>query len=269
MDKLMIHGYDALAMRMNLVPTTFQHQRKKDLCPVTARSCTFKKYDGCCVPTLGKIVFAQFWSKAEPINAFTVHGLWPSDCRTGQFPPNGCGDISSNTTINGAVQADPTLHQIMTTYWPTRSGTLWTDEWNKHGTCLSTVEPRCYGDEGPSDAIRYFKVSLALYSQFDIMAELPSHIVPGGNYTKQDFFAALPRWSDSLGLYCQNRELTEIRFSLFGRPNHQFSLRSKASDGSCPDTFLFPAKRTRPANRQAPHRANSAPGARNVHDELR
>ncbi|KAJ9068030.1 Ribonuclease T2 precursor (RNase T2) [Entomophthora muscae] len=272
MDKFMLHGYDALVMRQNLFPTSVLKKSKDENCPLTARSCTFKRHGGCCVPTLGRIVFSQIWDPYEPIDAFTIHGLWPSDCRTGQAPPNGCGEPSSIASISAAVQVDPTLHQVMSTYWPSKSGSLWANEWNKHGTCLSTVETRCYdNDSHPNDAIRYFKVSLSLYSQFDIMEELrPKKIVPGNNYTRKDFFNAMSHWKGSVGLYCRSNELSEIRFALFGRPKHQFAFRPKPNDGSCPDEFLFPIKRSRKPIKQNPPKSKPDPSVVHYrHDELK
>lgn len=37
----------------------------------------------------------------------------------------------------------------MNTYWlPNRGSTenFWEHEWNKHGTCVNTLAPSCYGD---------------------------------------------------------------------------------------------------------------------------
>jgi len=45
----------------------------------------------------------------------------------------------------------------MEEYWQPNSGTLehfWEHEWNKHGTCVNTLAPGCYGDDyQPGDEV--------------------------------------------------------------------------------------------------------------------
>lgn len=51
---------------------------------------------------------------------------------------------------------------------------LWIHEWNKHGTCISTLEPRCYPDYVPQqEVVTYFQKTV------DLFLKLPSHEVRG------------------------------------------------------------------------------------------
>ncbi|KAJ9084596.1 Ribonuclease T2 precursor (RNase T2) [Entomophthora muscae] len=203
MDKLDFflynHGYQNDDLRLNFVPevSPLLHGKLEDECPDHARTCKMRKYDGCCVPELRELVFSQFWDKRQSIDASTIHGLWPSDCRTGYAPPTGCRTTNIRAEdVKTAVYLDSGFKEVMETYWPTRNARLWANEWNKHGTCLSTVESRCYlNDFEWNEMIRYFTVTLSLYTQFDIMQELSTHgVYPGANYTASDFFHAIPQW---------------------------------------------------------------------------
>lgn len=64
------------------------------------------------------------------------------------------------------------LLDYMSEYWKDFRGddaNLWQHEWNKHGTCVSTLEPRCYKDQLPQqDVVDYFDRTV------DVFKELPT-----------------------------------------------------------------------------------------------
>lgn len=63
----------------------------------------------------------------------------------------------------------------MTAYWKDFRGDdpdLWEHEWNKHGTCISTLETKCYMDYYPQqEVVDYFDKTV------EIFQKLPSYQV--------------------------------------------------------------------------------------------
>lgn len=61
------------------------------------------------------------------------------------------------------------LVDYMSDYWKDFRGddaNLWEHEWNKHGTCVSTLEPKCYDEYIPQqDVIDYFDKAVEIYKQ--------------------------------------------------------------------------------------------------------
>jgi Ribonuclease T2 family len=56
----------------------------------------------------------------------------------------------------------------MRAYWKGIAGDehLWQHEWSKHGTCVSTLEPRCYGDSRyreTEEVVDYFAKAVELF----------------------------------------------------------------------------------------------------------
>lgn len=86
----------------------------------------------------------------------------------------------------------------MTTYWKDFRGddeNLWAHEWNKHGTCVSTLSPSCYPSYNPQqEVLDYFQSAVSLYQtlpSYEWLAE--AGIVPSNTatYTKAQIQDAL------------------------------------------------------------------------------
>ncbi|PBP27108.1 Ribonuclease Rh-like protein [Diplocarpon rosae] len=56
------------------------------------------------------------------------------------------------------------LFDYMNTYWKDYQGddeTFWEHEWNKHGTCINTLEPKCYsGYTGQEEVVDFFEAAI-------------------------------------------------------------------------------------------------------------
>lgn len=55
----------------------------------------------------------------------------------------------------------------MQTYWKDYQGddaSLWSHEWNKHGTCVSTLETQCYDSYvSQQEVVDYFDVAVEVF----------------------------------------------------------------------------------------------------------
>jgi len=60
------------------------------------------------------------------------------------------------------------LLTYMEEYWQPNSGTLehfWQHEWNKHGTCVNTLAPSCYGEgyQAGDEVVDYFAKAVEVF----------------------------------------------------------------------------------------------------------
>lgn len=163
--------------------------------------------DLCCFESPGGVVLlTQFWDYSPttgPVEEFTIHGLWPDNCdgSYGQY----C-DPSLEITNPGQIvkQFDEGLYEEMTKIWKDESGndeSLWYHEYNKHGTCYSTLKPECYGHDtvdpnDREDVYDYYKTTVNLHKQYTTFEWLVAEgIVPSANatYTLQEVQDALTK----------------------------------------------------------------------------
>ncbi|KAG0354700.1 ribonuclease T2-like [Podila minutissima] len=107
-----------------------------------------------------------------PKNEFTLHGLWPDKC--GGSWVEHCDRGRERDDVKGSLMRTD-IYNDMNKYWPSykptprqpNNGAFWTQEWNKHGTCVSTLDPSC-GYEGDRDLHAYFNKTLALRKKYNI-----------------------------------------------------------------------------------------------------
>ncbi|KAG0086992.1 Ribonuclease T2 precursor (RNase T2) [Podila epicladia] len=83
-------------------------------------------------------------------------------------------------------------------YWPSYNPSprrpnynkFWSEEWGKHGTCVSTLGPNCMGKD--MAVYSYFDKSLKLREEYDIYAALAAHnITPGDTYPVDKVISAI------------------------------------------------------------------------------
>ncbi|KAI1625544.1 ribonuclease T2 [Exophiala viscosa] len=210
-------------------------------------SCPFpppRSIDSCCLnhPS-GHFLQTQFWDTAPalgPNTSWTIHGLWPDLCAGGfdQF----CDDARSHEDIRAVLQSiNPTITRdllaYMDAYWLSLDGRdnhLWSHEWNKHGTCISTLDPGCYADENPDLAVLdYFVHATSLFQTLDTFSVLAeAGILPSDHerYSLSELEEAVEFSPHGypVTFRCHSGELNEVwyHFSVKG------SLRNNYDDGT-------------------------------------
>lgn len=163
-----------------------------------------------------------------------------------------CDQNRQYTNITAILQEKaPGTLQTMQTYWKDYQGddeSFWEHEFGKHGTCISTLEPRCYGaGYAPTDEVPdYFGRAVSLFQT------LPTHdllsaagIVPSATqtYTLAAIKAALAAGHDghAVVVRCSSAgELNELWYHFHVRGSVQsgdFTAVDPVGSGdTCPST---------------------------------
>lgn len=139
----------------------------------------------------------------------------------------------------------------METFWKDAAGDdegFWEHEFNKHGTCMSTLEPACYADyETGGEAVDYFKRTVALFKTLPSYAWLEAAgVVPSETvtYTLAEVEGALAeRHGRDVVVNCnKDGELSEIWYHFNIRGSVQAGEFVPAvpvgSPSSCPETGI-------------------------------
>ncbi|CRL19300.1 Ribonuclease T2 [Penicillium camemberti] len=193
-------------------------------CPASEISCqaNYHGQDTCCFNYPGgQMLQTQFWDvdpALGPEDAWTIHGLWPDHCNGGfdQFCDSRRKYSNISLILVDAGRGD--LLEYMSEYWKDFRGddsNLWQHEWNKHGTCVSTLEPDCYADYLPQqEVVDYFDKTVEVYK------ELPTHeflanagIIPSQTrtYALADIEAALEQaHGNPVTIRCRGGAINEI-----------------------------------------------------------
>ncbi|KAE8421887.1 ribonuclease T2-like protein [Aspergillus pseudocaelatus] len=158
--------------------SSFQHCSKAELSCQTP----YHGQDKCCFNYPGgQFLQSQFWDADPaigPEDSWTIHGLWPDYCNGG-FPQY-CDSKRrySNISLILTDSGRGDLLDEMRTFWKDWKGddpNLWEHEWNKHGTCISTLETHCYDIYYPQqDVVDYFDKTVELFHG------LPTHEILAG-----------------------------------------------------------------------------------------
>ncbi|RPB00769.1 ribonuclease T2 [Choiromyces venosus 120613-1] len=169
----------------------------------------------------GQLLLTQFWDtnpSTGPVDAWTLHGLWPDNC-DGTWEQH-CDISREYTGIRESIQAtgEIALLSYMDQYWKDYQGddeSLWKHEWDKHGTCINTLNTKCYqGYSAREEMIDYFQVTVDLFKTLDSYKMLAAAgITPSSTktYTSaaiQDALTATHGFPVTIG--CKNGEFNEI-----------------------------------------------------------
>ncbi|KAI8374332.1 ribonuclease T2-like protein [Radiomyces spectabilis] len=214
--------------------------------------------DACCSPTYGQVVFTLQWVPGYgPANEFTIHGnckendsLISTNSAGGRAPSNGCdAKRASNTVATIVRDRDPELYRLMQAYWPSYkddNNWFWSHEWTKHGTCVSTLRPVCYGNYTQyDDVLEYFHQAMDLHHDYDIYGALNlAGVIPGNTYNYKTFLDAIQKtYGGKVKLDCdRNGQLQEIGlyFHVAGRDRYQIT--DADHTGTCKGAVYYPKK---------------------------
>ncbi|KFY24930.1 hypothetical protein V493_04933 [Pseudogymnoascus sp. VKM F-4281 (FW-2241)] len=244
-------------------------------CPDPQLSChnTTVQTDLCCFNAPGgQLLLTQFWdtdpstgnyepldfstpfisllTHLGPADAWTIHGLWPDRC-DGTYEAN-CDPSREYSNITDILTSfgKTDLLTYMDTNWKDYKGndeSFWEHEWNKHGTCMSTLETTCYENYEPQmELVDYFEKTVELNKELNSYKFLAdAGITPSADATYtlaqiEDALKASHGFVPTVG--CKNGEFQEIWYHYNVRGSAQTGeFVPSAPDGTkstCPATGI-------------------------------
>ena len=252
-------------------------------CPIDLPfSCTNDTVveDSCCFEYPGGVLLqTQFWDYYPPIgpdDMFTLHGLWPDRC-DGQYDQF-CDSSMEIRNVRKILteHGEHELLEKMERVWKNFNGndeSLWIHEFNKHGTCMTTIKESCYGsDTKPGqNIVDFFKKSVELFEDLPTFQWLAENgIVPSTEqtYTKRQIEDTLSaRFGQPVFIKCN-------RFQAFQEVWYFHHLRGSIVTGEylpipallesqCPETGikLIPKKGFKPPPPTHPKPTHTNPNA--------
>ncbi|KAG2195374.1 base non specific RNase Rh [Mucor mucedo] len=236
--QLIIQGTDSLS--------------EPDYCDTTTLSCHWTgSVDACCSPKYGLVVLALQWMPGfGPNDEFTIHGLWPDTCSGRMAPGRGCDNSRNTNQIASIVRnMNSTMYGRMNTFWPSNKGDnnwFWSHEWTKHGTCVSTLRPTCYGPtyKKYQDVIEYFEQVLDLRDRFDLFGALNLNgVSPGRHYNVETIRDAIKStYGANVKLDCHGNQLSEISLNFYVRGRDKYEITNVQRAGNCRGAVYYPKK---------------------------
>ncbi|PLB52893.1 ribonuclease T2-like protein [Aspergillus steynii IBT 23096] len=197
---------------------TFEHCSQPELSCQTR----YRGQDTCCFnyPS-GQFLQSQFWDADPaigPEDSWTIHGLWPDYCdgRFDQYCDNSRRYSNISLILVDSGRGD--LLDEMRRYWKDFRGddpNLWEHEWNKHGTCISTLETHCYDSDyyPQQEVVDYFDKTVELFHGLPSYKTLAdAGIVPSyeKTYTRHEIQDALTKAHGAeVSIRCRHNVLNE------------------------------------------------------------
>lgn len=239
----------------------YLHSRFHEDCCVSSQdtplSCSLTTNATCCYEgNNGIFMIAQFWDynpATGPSDLFTTHGLWSNLCAGGyqQYcqPDWEVKNVTKALLDGGAHR----LLSEMNRSWKNNAGSdedLWFHEFNKHGTCMDTVNPSCYAPNSYKYqyVIDFFKSAVSLARTIPTYKFLnAAGITPSSEkqVAKADMLAAIKKspFGQEVFLSCRNGVLQEVYyyFHLRGAVANGIFVPTKppVSTGNCPDQIWY------------------------------
>ncbi|EAW07190.1 T2 family ribonuclease [Aspergillus clavatus NRRL 1] len=211
----------------------------------TAASCCFSSPGG-------TLLLTQFWDTdpaTGPSDSWTLHGLWPDNC-DGTYEQF-CDTSREYSNITDILQAQgrTALLSDMNTYWKDYKGndeTFWEHEWNKHGTCVNTIEPTCYTDYTPQQEVGdFFQKAMDLFKTLDTYKALAdAGITPSSSttYRRSDILSALSAITGhEPSISCASGALNQAWyfFNIKGNAiDGQYTATDPLSSSNCPSSGI-------------------------------
>ena len=144
-------------------------------------ACCFKLNFG--IPTLSRDLWTrgQFTAYGESLTSNYLYANFRSSNAKPSRPDNCdgtyesyCDSTREYTNITAIIDASGStdLLDYMNVFWKDYKGDdedFWEHEWGKHGTCISTLERKCYSsnDAPQQDVLDYFKETVELFKGLD------------------------------------------------------------------------------------------------------
>ncbi|EZF23968.1 hypothetical protein H112_03444 [Trichophyton rubrum D6] len=221
--------------------------------------------DTCCFNTPGGLILqTQFWDAdpaTGPEDSWTIHGLWPDNC-DGTYEQfcDMSRQYSNITQILQAQGKDDTLNYMMK-YFKDYKGddeSFWEHEWNKHGTCMSTFETKCYMNYMPQQEVGdYFTKLVELFKGLNTYKTLAdAGITPSNDktYALRDLQAAVKSsFGMEITFNCKNGALNEAWYFYNVRGSAQTGEYIPTLPGGTPSTCPETGIRYLPKNGGGTH----------------
>ncbi|VVT46932.1 uncharacterized protein SAPINGB_P001459 [Magnusiomyces paraingens] len=211
--------------------------------------------DSCCYEaTNGVFVASQKWeSGVGPFNLFTNNGLSAHKCSGGASQYCDSSREIGNATEVLETLGYKSLIAELARSWSTDEE-AWTHAYNKHATCMATLNSNCYGEfeRENQNVADYFTASVNLQRRLPTYYFLQrAGIVPSSTekVSKDAVLAALKGFGYGHDVYlkCENGALSEVRYYFTVRGSVSAGRfvaidADKASD--CPAEFWYSPKET-------------------------
>jgi ribonuclease T2 len=169
-------------------------------------------------------------------------GTYEANCDRSRVYTN----ISAILTAGGG----PDVLSYMQKYWKDYQGddeNLWSHEWSKHGTCVSTLDTKCYTDyRAQQEVVDYFNVTTSLFATLPTYETLAAaDVLPSESrtWTEEEIQAPLKKMHGAaVTLRCKGKVFNEVwyHFSVRGSvQNGEFvAVAPDGAKSSCPGTGI-------------------------------